>query len=132
LTVTLCGTTTDFVKNNGIHLLSEKKTEKEKMWAENELLEVLTDVVDDPETVQLKQEVAKLKQTLKEKDAELTCFKRALQLSVPITVLVPLYKRQAEYPYTMQEKDFHAWQNRELWRENTYLHAFMRQMGVVL
>ncbi len=102
------------------------------MWAENELLEVLTDVVDDPETVQLKQEVAKLKQTLKEKDAELTCFKRALQLSVPITVLVPLYKRQAEYPYTMQEKDFHAWQNRELWRENMYLHAFMRQMGVVL
>ena len=102
------------------------------MWAENEISELLAEVVDDPEMVRLKQEVAQLKQIIKERDAELTCFKRALQLSVPITVLVPLYKRQCEYPYKMEEKDFHAWQNRELWRENTYLHAFMRQMGVVL
>lgn len=94
------------------------------MWAENELAELLTGVVD-PETV-------RLRQRLQEKDFEIACLKRALQLSVPITVLVPLYKRYADFPYTMDEKDFNAWQNRELWKENTFLHAFMRQMGVVL
>lgn len=95
------------------------------MWEENELSALLTKVVDDPE-------MALLKKTLQEKEAEIIALKRALQLSVPITALVPLYRRYPDFPYKMEEKEFHAWQNRELWKENTYLHAFMRQMGVVL